>query len=356
MATTKAKTAKKSGSKKTSAKSKATSTKAKTTAKSVAAKTTKKEKVTAAKSTKPAVVNVEKTVKTEKTEIEAAPVTTPIVSQKANPIKEFFARKGDKSENILTIFKDTKIVGALIGEIIGTGLVTAIALTLGLYNPLYVIFAYIGIIAVIFKLSGAHLNPIITAGMMATRRVSAIRGVLYLIAQILGAWFGFMVVTAFYNAGVASGNIDAATASLPSLAAIDDIKAQTEGFSFFWAITMLEFMGAIIIAFFYARALNYKRGVYTFAALAGSGVFLALVLAVVISGNLLGIQDTIFVLNPATSIMYGLLPATAEGFDALMNALMPMVVAYVLFPVLGGIIGFFTSDIAAKLSDQELAN
>ncbi len=340
MATSKPKSAKKSAGKKTSVKSKSTGKQAKTTAKSVAAKTTKKEKFIAEADKSEA---VEKTV---------------IVPEKKHPVKEFFSRKGDSKENILTIFKDTKIIGAIIAEIVGTGLVSAIALTLGLFNPLYMIFGYIGVTAAVFKLSGAHLNPLITAGMMASRRVSAIRGVLYIIAQILGAWFAFIIVNGFYQVGIASGNIDSASTTLPALTATSELAASAEGFGgFFWAITMIEFVGAIIIAFFFARALNYKRGVYTFAAIVGSGVFLAMIFAVIISSNYLGIAtDNVFIMNPATALMYGLLPATAEGFDALMNALMPMLVTYVIFPVLGGIIGFYLSDIASKLSGQEYAN
>ena len=92
MATTKAKTAKKSGAKKTSAKSKAASSKPKTV-KAVEAKTTKKAKVTTV----------------DKVQDEAEKVAeekVKIVSAKSHPIKEFFARKFDASENILTIFKN----------------------------------------------------------------------------------------------------------------------------------------------------------------------------------------------------------------------------------------------------------
>jgi glycerol uptake facilitator-like aquaporin len=277
--------------------------------------------------------------------------------EKSHPVKEFFARKGDQKENILTIFKDTKILGAIIAEIAGTGLITGVALTLGLFNPLYMIFGYIGVTAAVFKLSGAHLNPIITAGMMASRRVSAIRGILYIVAQILGAWVAFLIVNGFYQAGIASGNIDSTSTTLPVLSAATEIAATAEGYSFFWPITMIEFIGAIIIAFFFARALNYKRGVYTFAAIVGSGVFLAMIFAVIVSSNYLGIaSQNVFIMNPASALMYGLLPATAEGFDALMSALMPMLVTYVIFPLLGGIIGFYVSDIASKLSGQEYAN
>lgn len=283
---------------------------------------------------------------------ETAKVIT--VTAKANPVKEFFARKFDASENILTIFKSGKIFGALIGELLGTAAISAIVLTLGL-NPIYVVFAYLGITLAVFKLSGANLNPVITAGMLATRRMSAIRGVLYLIAQVLGAWIAYLIVNAFLQAGIATGNVQSTTA-LPALATADSITVATEGASYFWAITMIEFIGAIIFAFIFARALAYKRSSFTFAATVAAGMFTAILFALTISMNYLGIsQEYTYVLNPATAVVYGLFPSSAEGFDALMQALMPMLVSYVIFPVLGGIVGFYASDIAGKLSGENLS-
>lgn len=283
---------------------------------------------------------------------ETAKVIT--VAAKANPVKEFFARKFDASENILTIFKSGKIFGALIGELLGTAAISAIVLTLGL-NPIYVVFAYLGITLAVFKLSGANLNPVITAGMLATRRMSAIRGVLYLIAQVLGAWIAYLIVNAFLQAGIATGNVQSTTA-LPALATADSITVATEGASYFWAITMIEFIGAIIFAFIFARALAYKRSSFTFAATVAAGMFTAILFALTISMNYLGIsQEYTYVLNPATAVVYGLFPSSAEGFDALMQALMPMLVSYVIFPVLGGVVGFYASDIAGKLSGENLS-
>ena len=283
---------------------------------------------------------------------ETAKVIT--VAAKANPVKEFFARKFDASENILTIFKSGKIFGALIGELLGTAAISAIVLTLGL-NPIYVVFAYLGITLAVFKLSGANLNPVITAGMLATRRMSAIRGVLYLIAQVLGAWIAYLIVNAFLQAGIATGNVQSTTA-LPALATADSITVATEGASYFWAITMIEFIGAIIFAFIFARALAYKRSSFTFAATVAAGMFTAILFALTISMNYLGIsQEYTYVLNPATAVVDGRCPSSAEGFDALMQALMPMLVSYVIFPVLGGVVGFYASDIAGKLSGENLS-
>ena len=276
-------------------------------------------------------------------------------STKPSKVKTFFARKGDENENILTIFKDTRIIAAIIGELLGTAVVTMIVLTLGLFNPLYMILAYVGITLAVLRLSGAHLNPIVTAGMMASRRVSAIRGVIYLISQVLGAWLGLWVINKFYQAGIASGNINDSTTVLPTLAAITELKGANDEYSFFWATVAVEFVGAIIIAFFFARAQRVKKTSDTaFAITAATGMFIAMLLAVVINSNFFAQQDNTFILNPAIGMIYGIFPTSAEGFDALMNALMPMVVAYVVFPIIGGILGFYASDFATLSQGEDL--
>ncbi len=276
-------------------------------------------------------------------------------SKKDSKLKAFFARKGDEKEDILTIFKDTRIIGAIIGEIVGTAIVTMIVLTLGLFNPLYMILAYVGILLAVVKLSGAHLNPIVTAGMMASRRISAIRGVIYIISQVLGAWLGLWVINGFYKAGIASGNIDAASTVLPTLTDITTLTGATEGYSFFWAATMIEFVGAIIIAFFFARAQRVKKtNEIAFAITAATGMFVAMLLAVVINSNFFMQQGNTFILNPAIGMIYGIFPTSADGFDALMSVLAPMFVAYVIFPVIGGILGFFLSDFATMTENEDL--
>ncbi|MCL1840098.1 aquaporin [Candidatus Saccharibacteria bacterium] len=263
---------------------------------------------------------------------------------KPSPVKEFFARKYDASENILTIFKSPKIIGAILGEVIGTMLLTMVLLTLGIFNPLYLIFGVMVITIAVFALSGANLNPTITVGLMASRRMSPIRGTLYIIAQLLGAWFGLLVVNGFKLAG---GEL---AQELPVL----NTPLWGEG-EMFWAITMIELLGAIVIGFCFARALVYKRSVFTFGAVVSGGVFLAVLLAVVLTGNYLAVQDTAFVLNPAVAIMYQALPSEAASFGELLGHIGIALSTYVIFPVLGGAIGFYISDLAAKLSGQKLS-
>lgn len=301
------------------------------------------------KETKKATKVAEKKVKKEKT------VKKAIMSDKEpSKLKQFFSRKGDANENILTIFRDTKIITAIIGEIVGVAVITMIALTLGLFNPLYMILAYVGITAAIVKLSGAHLNPIITAGMMASRRVSAIRGVIYIISQVLGAWLGFLVISSLRKAGITAGNIEEATSALPTLAQPDELSGAVEGTSLLGAVRLVEFIGAIIIAFFFARAQRVKKNTAAFAITVASGVFIAMIIAVVANSNFFMLQSNTFIMNPAVGMIYGIFPSSANGFDALMSALLPMLVSYVILPIIGGVLGFYLSDFATILSGEDL--
>lgn len=275
--------------------------------------------------------------KKETTEVKETAATTTIASSNVpseKPMKGFFARKYNQDENILTIFKTPKIWGALIGEVVGTMLFAMLMLTLGV-QPLYLIFATVCIYVAVVGLSGANLNPIITVGMMATRRMSAIRGVLYMLAQLLGGWIGLIIVNAFR---LGSGT----SLPLPEMA---EISGET-----FWAVALVELLGAIVIAFCYARATRFARkNPLTFALTVTSGITLAVIFGLVIAQSFFGFSDS-FVFNPIVALMYQILPTTAENFGELAQMAGLAVAAYAIVPVLGGVIGFYISDVATRLS------
>ena len=304
-----------------------------------AKKSTEKPKNT---NTKPEVTIVEEVV----TVTEPETIVTEIAEVKMKENKKskyifanFFAKKGDPEENILTIFKTPKIWGALIGELIGTMFITMLLLTLGIYQPLYVLFGVIGVTLAVFTLSGAHLNPAITAGMMATRRVSAIRGVLYMVAQVVGAWLGLVIVNAFRMAG--ETKVD-----LPALTAVEA--------SNLWQLLAIEFLGVFTLAFFFNRAQEYKsrRSAFTYAAIIGGGMVLAVLFAIVISSNFFKISNN-FILNPAVAIMYQIFPTSAENFGTLISKVGLEVLVFILAPIVAGILAFFVGDIATTLAGED---
>ena len=311
-------------------------TKPKTSARATKAKAASKPKTTAKTATKPV-----STIPAKRVE---AKTKTPAKAESC--FKGFFAKKYEENESILTIFKKPRVYGALVGEILGTMFISLLLLSALFINaPISstlaaYIFGVIAIYAAVYAFSGAHLNPIITVGMMATRRMSVIRGVLYLIAQIIGAWAGWMVFNAFHLAG---GDV---AMTVPVL------STTPEGL--FAAATAVETLGALVIGFFFARALTYKRSVFTFAAIVAGALTLAMFLGYIVTGAFLQTPSN-FVFNPATALMLQIFPTAGESFGEVFGGICSALATFVIFPMIGGVIGFYLSDFAGKLSGEKEA-
>ena len=80
-----------------------------------------------------------------------------------------------------------------------------------------------------------------------------------------------------------------------------------------------------------------------------SGITLAVVLGLVIAQRFFGYSDS-FIFNPIVALMYQILPTTAENFGELAQMAGLAVAAYIVLPVVGGVIGFYISDVATRLS------
>ena len=301
---------------------------------------TKKSK-TSKKATSKATATKSKTAaKTaKKTELEA--VKTNKVEQKSKNksfLKGFFARKYEEKESILTIFKNRKFYGSLLGEVLGTMLLALLLFSIflmGIANIASYVFALIAIIIAIYAFSGACLNPIVVVGMMASRRMSVIRGIMYIIAEIVGAWLGWLVFNGFHVAGGETA-YDVST-----------IAAIAEGG--FWPIAMVEILGAIIIGFFFARAIEYKRSVFTFAAIIAGGITLAAVVGYVVSAAFLGANNN-FIFNPALALVMKIFPLAGDSFGEVLGGIMQALSAYAILPMIGGVLGFYLADFTTKLS------
>ena len=306
---------------KSSAKSKTKSTKPKT----ATASTAKSASVTS--TAKPAV----------ETKAEAI-VSSP---EKGSCFKGFFSKKYEENESILTIFKNPKFYGALLGEVIGTGLITILLFSLsllGLSSIATYSFAVIAIFVGVYAFSGACLNPIITAGMMASRRMSVIRGVMYIIAEIIGAWIGWLIFNSFHLAGGDSAY------AIPTMTEIAEGQ--------FGIVAAVEFMSAIVVAFFYARAIKYKKSVFTFAAVVAGGFAFVMVVSYVISAAFLGLSSN-FIVNPAAALMFQIFPTSGENFGEIFGGICQALSVYALLPMIGGVLGFYASEFTARLSGDK---
>ncbi|MDR2336925.1 MAG: aquaporin [Candidatus Nomurabacteria bacterium] len=291
-------------------------------------------KKTTNKSTKTVTKTVTKVASKEPVREATVITAKPAATGAKEAVKYFFRKKYDSNEGILTIFKTPKIIGAIAGEIIGAFLLTLLFIALGFYQPLYLMFAIVGITMAVYPLSGANINPLVTIGLMASRRISVIRGVFYIFAQLIGAMLAWLVMQSFVNG---AGEL------APTLTKLSAITEDSN----LWGIVAIEAIGAAIIAFFFARALKFKRSAWTFASVIGAGFVSALLFAIVISSNFFQI-DGGFAINPALAI--ALEAFTVEGTNALQ-----VLLAYIAAPIVAGVVGFYLSDLADQVSGDACA-
>ena len=300
------------------------------------AKTKSTTSKTVAETTKKPVSEATNTKKEERVE---TPESTSTTSESC--FKGFFSKKYDTKESVLTVFKNHKFYGALLGEIIGTALITLLLFCVSFMNIANIsayAFALIAILIAVYAFSGACLNPIITIGMMCSRRMSAIRGIMYIIAEIVGAWLGWLILNFFHLGGGDSAY------DIPAMTAVAD--------GMFWVTAIVELLGAVAIAFFFARALKYKRSVFTFAAVAAGGLIFAIFIGYIISAAFYNLQNS-FIFNPATALMFQIFPTSGDNFGEIIGGIGQALAIYAIFPAIGGICGFYLSDFASKLSGEE---
>jgi len=205
-------------------------------------------------------------------------------------------------------------------ELIGTFLLAAVFIV-GQGQPLYTLFAVVGIILFVGTVSGSYINPALTVAAWITRRISWIRAVGYIVFEIIGALLALVVLNAFVSGAASSATTGAATTIFEAA----KLTAGKEWFVFF-----SELLGTAIIGFALANGLRNAQERLTSAFTVGFGVFIALMISF-IAASYVG----------ATAILN---PAVAFSLQALSWSVWPIAV-YILAPIVGGAVGFFLNDL-----------
>ncbi len=91
---------------------------------------------------------------------------------------------------------------ALLAELIGAGLLTLAALLAG--TPYAVALILAALVYALGPISGAHLNPAVTLGLLVARRLPVAKGLCYLVAQVAGALLAAKIAPAIGEVGAAS--------------------------------------------------------------------------------------------------------------------------------------------------------
>lgn len=259
--------------------------------------------------------------KTTSTKVVSASATKTTVKTVPAP-----AKKQTLGQHIETALLSGSLWRALGAEFLGTFLLAAVVIA-GQGQPIFVLFGLVGIVLLIGAISGAHVNPAITLGAWATRRIGWLRAIGYIFVQFLGAAVAYFALSAFLGgAAQPTAEQQAYGQTAASLFQAVDIATLTGKE---WYIFFAEVLGTAILGFGVAAATRAKDNL-TAAFSVGLGIFIALMVAITVTGYVSGSA----ILNPAVALS---LQAYVGGVWAF--------IVYGLGAIIGGVVGFLLHDL-----------
>lgn len=227
-------------------------------------------------------------------------------------------------------FSRRPLVAALIAEFVGTFIFAATVIA-GQGQPILVFFALVGVVLAVGTLSRAYVNPALTIAAWVTRRMSALRALAYIVAQVLGAMLALVVLNAYVGHAAAPSAMD----MYGSGAQLFKASALPEGKE--WLILLAEILGTAIFGFAVANATREKKDRTAAAFTVGIGVFLGLMVA----GSAAAFIGGSAILNPAVAV------ALQVNFLNVWT-----IAVYALGTTLGAVIGFALYDLLRTAEDE----
>lgn len=244
-------------------------------------------------------------------------------------VKAVVAHKKNRKFSISKLI-ETPGLGAVLAEFLGTFLLAGIVLATR-NEPIYVMFALVGIVLSFGVISGAHVNPAVTLGAWVTKKITPLRSLAFMLAQVLGAVLAYTVFSAYVNAAGAGGAEDAFAQPAVELFTATAIPEGKE-----WGLFFAEVIGVTILGFAFASAYRARQNRATYALTVGFGLFVALI----ISGATAAYIGGGTVLNPAVAVSL-----QAIQFNVWAIAI------YVIAPAIGGIVGYLLHDTIYNVSE-----
>lgn len=271
------------------------------------AKTTTKVKTVSAKPAKTTAKSVE-------------PVVTRPVAARAEPRRRLLKIQ----------LADTRVLGSLVAEFLGTFALATGALVLQ-GNPLYMMFVLVATYLIFSALSGGFYNPALAIAGWITKRLSGFRALAYVVAQVLGAVLAFVVVSAFVKAAPAVEQTMFAQGGAVEIFKATAIPAGKE-----WFILAAEMIGTAILAFA-AASMRDKISDLARAWTYGAGLLLGLGVSGMAQVGLASIVGGSTILNPALAV----------SLQALSLSLWPIAI-YVIGTVVAAVLAFALHDFLAR--------
>jgi glycerol uptake facilitator protein len=238
----------------------------------------------------------------------AKAVKTAVVTPVVAPVEAKVTRVSTSKKDVRSAVAGELVLGSLVAELFGTFVLTAALLNSG-GNVIIAGLTVMVLVMALSRLSGGHLNPAVTIAMWATKQISAIKAAGYVVAQIVGAMLGLVIVTQFVNAVP----VDALTGQVTGVFAIPEMTET-------WRPVLGEALGALIFGLAVAAAVMGRKNSHESGFVVGGGLLIGLIVASLGSPS---------VLNPAVAV----------GLSAYHMENMWTVLAFAIAPVAGVVAG-----------------
>ena len=224
-----------------------------------------------------------------------------------------------------------KTLSLLFVEMIGAMALTMMY-TFSKGNVFYLMFA-VGVMVLAFSnFAISFFNPIFVLGNWLTKKISAKKAALLIVAQILGVMLASVLLTNFIQAVPEAANSRGAMFGSQAKPELFKLSKITEGKE--WFIFLSEFVGATLLGLLVAQ--TAKRNTGEKAVLVGGGMFVSWFVANSLSNYL---QQGANLLNPAFAV-------STVDFDK--DTWQWNTVVYIIAPILGGVLGFFINKLLVK--------
>lgn len=283
--------------------------------------------------TKKAASNTKKSTSKPTVKKQSTNVTTIKAVESAPSAAKATSAKGRRSMRLN--LSRAPLVAALVAEFTGTFILAA-AFIAGQGQPIIALFALTGIVFTLGAASGAYVNPATTLAAWVTKRMTGMRAVAYLVAQILGAMLALVVLNAYAGAAPAQD----ATSPFAMGAGVEVFAAAALPEGKTWYVFFAEVLGALIFGLAVASATRRTKDRTASAFTVGFGYFLGLLIA----GSAAVYISSTAILNPALAI-------ALQGID--LSNLWTLVV-YALGPIVGAVLGFLLFDTMSSTEEKEL--
>lgn len=234
----------------------------------------------------------------------------------------------------------TNLLAGLVAEFIGTFLLAGAVLhpQLGA-APFIMMFVIMALVLVFGSVSGAYLNPAFAVAAWATKRMSALRAVGYILMQVLGALLAFVVLNAYMNL---QKPIDAELGMYGSAQNLALAKVTTFTAGKEWYMLGAEMLGTFIFALGLASALRNTGDRLVKALSVGGGLMLAMTVAGLASAAINGSV----IMNPAVAV-------ALQAFAVESGKLMWPIAIYVLGTTIAAVLAVAVYDLLARAARED---